>query len=47
MAVDAVLWFIVAAIAGLLCCGCVYTAPRRKPLRRNDGPIDDTADRAA
>jgi hypothetical protein len=47
MAVDVVLWFIVAAVAGLLCCGCICTAARREPLRRNDGPIEHTADGAA
>jgi hypothetical protein len=47
MDVDVVLWFIFAAIAALLYCGCIYTAPRQKPLRRDDGPIEGTADRTA
>jgi len=36
MAVDAVLWLILAAMVGLICCGCVFTARAKKPRDRGD-----------
>jgi hypothetical protein len=47
MAVDAVLWFIFAAMIGLVYCGCVFTAPGEKPVQRDEDAGGRTLDRAA
>ncbi|HYA04383.1 MAG TPA: hypothetical protein VEF90_00705 [Xanthobacteraceae bacterium] len=50
MAVDAVLWLILAAMVGLICCGCVFTARAKKPRDLGDkkfAPAEREIDRAA
>lgn len=48
MAVDVVLWFILAAIVGWIWCGCHFTAPQRQPSKIPDsGGIEHKLDRAA
>jgi hypothetical protein len=47
MVVDAVLWFIFAAVIGLVCCGCVFTVPGEKPTQRDEDAGGRTLDRAA
>ncbi len=47
MAVDVVLWFILAVTIGFLFCGCIGTAPGKKAVRLHDGTLDRKFDRAA
>jgi len=47
MAVDVVLWFILAAMAAWICCGCILTHPERKRAKSYDGGADRSLDRAA
>lgn len=47
MAVDVMLWFILAGMAAWIVCGCVFTAPRRKQASSRDNTIERTFDRAA
>ena len=47
MAVDVVLWFILAAMAAWICCGCILTLPDRKQVKSYDGSADRKLDRAA
>jgi hypothetical protein len=47
MAVDAVLWFILALMIGLIYGGCALTAQERKPAEPQQGPFDQRLDRAA
>ncbi len=47
MAVDAVLWLILAAMAAWIFCGCVYTARPKPPPDLADAKFDDEIDRAA
>ena len=47
MAVDAVLWFILAGMAALIFCGCVFTAPHKKQASLHDDTLERTFDRAA
>jgi len=47
MAVDVVLWFILAGMVALIACGCAYTAPRKKSARLDDGALGREFDRAA
>jgi hypothetical protein len=47
MAVDVVLWFILAAMAVWVTCGCVCTARPQKSAAPSDGALDQTFDRAA
>ncbi len=47
MAVDVVLWFILAVTVGFLCCGCIVTARGGKPSKLNDGALEQKFDRAA
>ncbi len=48
MAVDVALWFIFAAMIGLIACGCVLTRPRttRPEVGQRDG-FEHQLDRAA
>ncbi len=46
MAVDVVLWFILATAVALIYCGCVYTAPEKRRGARHD-PVEQRLDRAA
>jgi len=47
MAVDVVLWFILAAMIALVWCGCKFTAPGRKSTKAADGALEQRFDRAA
>lgn len=47
MAVDVMLWFILAAMIALISCGCVATAPGRRSARIQDGAVEQRFDRAA
>jgi hypothetical protein len=47
MAVDVVLWFILAVTMGFLFCGCICTAPGKKAAKLHDGTPDRKFDRAA
>ena len=47
MAVDVVLWFILAAAIALIYCGCVLTAPHRRPKKIPDSGFGQNLDRAA
>jgi len=50
LAVDAVLWLILAAMVGLICCGCVFTARAKKPRDLGDkkfAPAEREINRAA
>jgi hypothetical protein len=48
MAVDVVLWFILAAMIAWMWCGCVLTSPRkRRQARQHHHPLERTFDRAA
>jgi hypothetical protein len=47
MAVDVVLWFILAAMIGLVCCGCLMTLPRRRVEKIPDSGFAQKLDRAA
>ncbi|HUI13056.1 MAG TPA: hypothetical protein VL048_06260 [Xanthobacteraceae bacterium] len=48
MAVDVVLWFILAAMIALVWCGCLCTAPeRRRHARLRHDPLEREFDRAA
>jgi len=47
MAVDVVLWFILAAMIAFVCCGCVLTARGKRPAQLEDGAMEQKFDRAA
>jgi len=47
MAVDVVLWFILAAMAGWIWLGCIFTAPRRTPAKTAEQDSALKLDRAA
>jgi len=47
MAVDVVLWFILAAAIAWIWCGCHFTAPRRRPSKIPDSGFEQKFDRAA
>jgi len=47
MAVDVVLWFILAGMVALIFCSSVFTAPRKKQASLHDDTLDRTFDRAA
>ena len=47
MAVDVVLWFILAGMAAWIICGCVLTAPRKKRAKPHDAALEQRFDRAA
>lgn len=47
MAVDVVLWFILAAGVAWIYCGCVFTAPRKRRARLHHDPLERNFDRAA
>jgi len=47
MAVDVMLWLILAGMAAWIVCGCVFTAPRRKQASRRDDTGERMFDRAA
>lgn len=41
MAVDVVLWFILATAVAWIWCGCHFTAPARRPHKVADDGADD------
>jgi len=47
MAVDAVLWLILAVAIGLIACGCIFTARPAKPAKHDAERLGETLDRAA
>ncbi|MFY9692735.1 MAG: hypothetical protein WBF24_05225 [Xanthobacteraceae bacterium] len=47
MAVDVVLWFIVAAMVACVYFGCVFTAPRQRQAKLRHDPLERRLDRAA
>lgn len=47
MAVDVALWFILAVMILWVWCGCVLTAPRRRPKEIPDTDFAQRFDRAA
>jgi hypothetical protein len=47
MAVDVVLWFILAAMVAWIYCGCVLTAPGKRQARLRHDPLEQKFDRAA
>lgn len=47
MAVDVVLWFILAAAVGLIYCGCVNTVGRGTSVKFADVALEQKLDRAA
>ena len=47
MAVDVVLWFILAGTVAFIYCGCICTAGTKKPMNVHDGTFAHTIDRAA
>ncbi len=47
MAVDVVLWFILAAAIAWIWCGCVFTAPDRRSSKIPDSAFEQKFDRAA
>jgi hypothetical protein len=47
MAVDVVLWFILAAAIAWIWCGCHFTAPARRPRKIADDGIEQKFERAA
>lgn len=47
MAVDVILWFILAVALGLLYCGCINTAPGSKPAKPRHNAPERSFDRAA
>lgn len=47
MAVDVVLWFILAAAIILIWCGCKFTAPPRKVTKLPEAGYEPKLDRAA
>ena len=47
MAVDVVLWFILAGMIAWVYCGCVLTAPRRRPGKIAESGFEQKYDRAA
>jgi hypothetical protein len=47
MAVDVVLWFILAAMVACVYCGCIFTAPRQRPAKLRRDPHEHRLDRAA
>jgi hypothetical protein len=47
MAVDVVLWFILAAMVAWIYCGCVCTAPRKRHARLRHEALEQKFDRAA
>ena len=47
MAVDVVLWFILAAMVAWIYCGCVFTAPGKRQASLRHAPLEQKFDRAA
>jgi hypothetical protein len=47
MAVDVVLWFILATAIAWIWCGCVFTARERRPTKIPDSGFEQRLDRAA
>jgi hypothetical protein len=47
MAVDTVLWFLLAGMIAFIGCGCIYTAGRNEPAKLPDDPFDYNVERAA
>ncbi|MGC1778697.1 MAG: hypothetical protein WBB34_12165 [Xanthobacteraceae bacterium] len=47
MAVDVVLWFILAAAIAFIGCGCMLTAPKRKAAKTSEAGFEPKLDRAA
>jgi hypothetical protein len=47
MAVDVVLWFILAAAVAWIYCGCVCTARGKRQARLRHDPLEHKFDRAA
>jgi hypothetical protein len=47
MAVDVVLWFILAGMAAWIICGCVLTTPRNKRAKPYDDALEQRFNRAA
>jgi hypothetical protein len=47
MAVDVVLWFILAAMVAWIFCGCVFTAPGKRQVKLQHRPLEQKFDRAA
>ena len=47
MAVDAVLWLILAAMIGLVWSGCILTRRHKKPAIQSEQALDHRFDRAA
>lgn len=47
MAVDVVLWFILAAMVAWIYCGCVFTAPEKRQAKLEHHSFQQKFDRAA
>ena len=47
MAVDVVLWFILAAAIAWIWCGCKFTAPQHKAAKPSEASYEPELDRAA
>lgn len=47
MAVDVVLWFILAAAVTWIYCGCVLTVPGKRQAKLRHDPLERKFDRAA
>ncbi len=47
MAVDVVLWFILAAMVALIYCGCVHTVPGKRRARLHHDQLEQKFNRAA
>jgi hypothetical protein len=46
MAVDVVLWFILAAMVAWMFCGCVFTAPPKRQAKLEHDSFEQKFDRA-
>jgi hypothetical protein len=47
MAVDVVLWLILAAMVAWIFCGCVFTAPPKRQAKLEQDSFEQKFDRAA